>query len=525
MLVALAVPQLDVPGLYYDEAFMASQAKDFVVPQARAEHPPGVRSIDIGGRPFPWMNVAYLGALKSQLTIPSLFAFGPTLPVLRLTTLAFGLLGLWFAMAFARELFGVGVAVVTGLLLAADPTFQFLTRYEWGPFTIGLLCRVLGGFLVLTGWRRASPARLAAGGFVFGLGVFSRADFVVFLAATGLALLAARPGLVREAWVSHRRRALAALGGLTVGLLPTLSVLPILFQTLGGMPDRGGLPQKLAVLGAMADGSYAHRLMQAGGRFELLASADPGGAGIFGEVFLAAFLGLGIAHLRGRGGPARPAHRFVLLATLLLLAGMLLLPGAVRVHHQMNVVPLPQLVVACALVWLWQAGRRGPRVAAAAVLAGTLLFQGAATARVASIIDETGGRGWWSDAIHAFAERADAPGNTLVSFDWGFHEPLLYLTSHARLLEPPWEVRREQRGGRGWMHEGDAQTYYLVHPPDYDRFAFGPPLMALAERSPSAEVEVIPDRSGDPALVVIRFDLPHRLIYDGRGFSVRARTP
>jgi len=47
-------------------------------------------------------------------------------------------------------------------------------------------------------------------------------------------------------------------------------------------------------------------------------------------------------------------------------------------------------------------------------------------------------------ALDAFARRLDAgrPGTTLVALDWGFHEPVSFLTSRTVSLEPIWTIPR-----------------------------------------------------------------------------------
>ncbi|MBW2420298.1 MAG: glycosyltransferase family 39 protein, partial [Deltaproteobacteria bacterium] len=155
---ALAIPGVEKPGLYYDEAFLAQQARGFVEPERAGQHPPSTREVTLAGRPFPLRNAAYMGSLKSQLLIPSLALFGSSTRVLRLTTLATGLLALLFSMLWARQLLGTPAALLTGLLMATDPGFLLFSRYEWGPYTSMLLCRSLGFFLVTLGLGAGSPA-------------------------------------------------------------------------------------------------------------------------------------------------------------------------------------------------------------------------------------------------------------------------------------------------------------------------------------------------------------------------------
>jgi len=527
LLLVVAVPRLGSPGLYYDEAFLASQAKDFVEPQVRARHPAGARAVWIAGRPFPWMNVAYLGALKSQLLIPSLAGFGAGIPVLRITTLLWSLLALLLAMLWARRILGVRVAVLLGVLVAADPTYLFISVHEWGPFTTGFLCRAAGLLGVTSGWSSARPWRLWLGAFVLGLGVYSRADFVLFLAAAGAALLLARPRTLRELLGPRLGSGLGAGLAFVLGAAPMILSFDVVLSALGALPERGGLERKLDVAGAMLDGSYFHRLMEVGGRFDLLGSVPDAPAGIFGWLVLVAATSLALRELRrARRGEACPAVIFVLATTLFLSLGLLFLPGATRIHHLLAVLPFPHLLVATGLVWAWRAPTRGPapvaratarlaRGATALVLGLLLLGNARVTARTYASLAETGGRGWWSDSLVQLAnELRDDAGTRVVSLDWGFQEPLLFLTRAPALLEPIWALRR---GHADWTFRGDARTLYLLHAPAYDRFGFGPRFL---ESTALLDPELVQlrehrDRAGEAAFLSVRLLRPHLLRYTG----------
>ena len=45
--VLFAAPRIEDPGLYYDEAFLAQQARGFVEPERAGVHPASVREIEI----------------------------------------------------------------------------------------------------------------------------------------------------------------------------------------------------------------------------------------------------------------------------------------------------------------------------------------------------------------------------------------------------------------------------------------------------------------------------------------------
>jgi len=86
-MILLARQNLSVPGLYYDEAIFAGMAKDFITGHVHGEHMPDHQVVTLAGRPFPLFVQTYLGALKSWMLIPAFGIFGPTIAVLRATTL------------------------------------------------------------------------------------------------------------------------------------------------------------------------------------------------------------------------------------------------------------------------------------------------------------------------------------------------------------------------------------------------------------------------------------------------------
>ena len=162
--------------------------------------------------------------------------------------------------------------------------------------------------------------------------------------------------------------------------------------------------------------------------------------------------------------------------------------------------------------------RLGERAAALGVVAAILVGNIAITARTYALIDRTGGRGRWSDALTHFAREIDADAsNVVVSFDWGFHEPLLFLTARVRPLEPIWSVPAFLTRGRPFVHAGDERHVYLVHDQPYDLFYLGPKLLRAARSLGRERVEIRPhlDREGVPAFYSIRVTEPHRLIYTG----------
>ena len=536
--LGIAGRDLAVPGLYYDEVIQAEPAVQFLADDGRPSRIPGARTTRLFGGWFPVMIQPYMGALKSHALMPVFAAFGATAASLRLTTLAWSLVGLLFAMLWAREALGTRVAIVAGVLLAVDPSFLWTSRHDWGSFALGFLCRCAGLYFVTTGWNRRTAWRLFAGGLCFGLGVYNKIDFGVFVAAAGLALAMAFPQIVSETLRTRGLRPLPAALGFLLGAGPMIAAAGAVLAATQHVVRRqaevsGDWAEKLHAFVAVLDGSYFHKLILAGGSFERMFEA-PGAE--MGRLFLVAFLACGVVLgaqlLRDRRrDELDPAQSFVWLATLAIALGIFLTPRAVRIHHTLNLYPFPQLVVAVALVRLWEgAPAGGParllrRVGAATVLCAVSAGSLYVNFRSFETIRESGGKGRWSDTLGAFAaELASQPGAAAVSLDWGFDGPLRYAARDLALVEPIWKIRRGHLPGHAWTFAGTPQHVYLVFEEDLAVFDFGPEFLAMARDMTPDDVSIRRhlDREGDLAFLSVRFARPHQLTYAGE-FEVRMR--
>jgi len=530
----LAGRGLGEPGLYYDEVIQARPALEFIRGDDVPLRVPGERAVRVLGYWLPWMTQAYMGALKSQLLIPVFALAEPDAALLRGTTLAWALLGIPLVMLFANRALGLPVAVLTGALLAVDPSLLFIARHDWGSFSLGFLLR--GGALVLVqrGWLGGSRWTIAAGGVCAGLGVYNKIDFGVWVAAAGIAVLIAAPREVAGAFARRRGLVAAFAGGAILGAAPLAmaggNVLGAAGAFARAAEPASEWPEKLAVLPHVLDGSYFQRLMLVGGRFDAIDRAAGATSGVGFAVFAVAALALAALLAWGRRPRAAGdrAAVFVLATALLALVGILATPGAVRVHHFLNAYPFPQLTIASAAALLWTRTAGSARLAArglAVALVGAALVS-AVRLDVATLrtLRDTGGHGLWSHAVEELARRLPA-GARVVSLDWGIDGPLRFVAPGIAAEEPMWRLRAASAARGAARLEGTPDHVYVVFEPAWAVFPFGAALLDAIAGLPAgtARVERHTDREGTPVLHTVRFATDHALVYRGGRFEVERK--
>jgi hypothetical protein len=511
LLIGLATRELSVPGLYYDEAIFAGLAKDFLTGNFQATHMPGTVIVPLFGRPFPVFVQSYLGALKCWLLMPGFAVFGFNVAALRLMTLGWGLIALLLFMLWTRRLLGLPAALVAGPLLGLDPAWFFLTVHDWGSVALSFLCRFAGFGLLLLWWQERKWHQLFLAALCFGLGVFNKVDFVVILSGGGLALLLTQGRPIFSAIrATPGRCAAGALGFLLVAVpMMIWKAVPILqhARNAGAMI---GLAGKARLIVAMFDGSYFCRLMDAGGRLENAFDRPSPVWSPLGPVFLLASLFLIVEVTRHYRTDSRSrVWAFLLFSAVFTTAGFLLLPGAESLHHALLIYPFPQLIITAALVRIWPAGRaaagRALRVASVVVIVLVLLAgHGFALQKTRRLIQETGGRGRWSNAMNEFCQEIRNQTNlTVISLDWGLNEQIEFLTDGPRLSEPFWRLKPPEK----FQFDFSTNVVYLVHPPKYTFYTCA--LQIFDNLQPTefrkAQIRAFTDRENQVAFYAIRF--------------------
>ena len=509
-MILLARQNLSVPGLYYDEAVFAGMAKDFITGNVHGEHMPDHQVVRLAGRPFPLFIQTYLGTLKSWMLIPAFRIFGPTVAVLRATTLFWSLIALLLLMLGIWRWLGLATALIAGALLAFDPTYFFLSVLDWGVVVPSLVCRCACLYFAVR-WNQQSKLRDAFFvGLFAGLGFFNKADFAVILIAVGVAaLFCSWRSIVASIGSYSVALSLAGLG-FVIGSGPMLLLkIPRILMLTAFAPPPGELVVKLHALGSMYDGSYFYRLMNVGGLFERMHETPTSARDGLGLALIIAVVVFVVIKIRSRQDEhTEGAMAFLVLATALVTLGVMVLPYAARIHHMVLVFPLPQLLIGTVSAALWQIkemGQSSRRPIRTPVFIGLLILlasQLRMIQKTEQLIQQTGGRGRWSESLDAFCrENRSRSDLTIVSLDWGFNEQLMFLTDEPQLAERFWGF--DQR--LPVMPTG-PHYLYLVHPPKYSEFRYDQAYLNAAQKS-GQKVQIEPhfDRENEIAFYVIRF--------------------
>jgi hypothetical protein len=230
--LALTLFQLDLPGLYNDEAFD-------VIPtmQLLLGHPVELQrgaGLHLLGLSLPLMSSSdYQGVTSTYLALPFLWAGGINVFALRAMTVFVGLAGVILAFLLARRLFGSSVARISTLIFAFSTAWIFWSRI--GVYVVSEVVPIAAGALLLfVRWagRRPLAARngaLYGGMFLLGLGLTTKLLFLWFITAVAgaAAILYGRTiweqrRQIADAWRRWLAIFLAAGGAFAAGAFPFL---------------------------------------------------------------------------------------------------------------------------------------------------------------------------------------------------------------------------------------------------------------------------------------------------------------
>jgi hypothetical protein len=490
--LGLAIRQLGLPGLHYDEAKEAGINALELLTGAPITAFRGA-SLSLGGIELPLMVQDYIGALNVYLALPFLGISGIGVPNLRMLPILIGLSALlllertistWLAWRTLPANHGRVAISTAGLiavtLLAASPSFVFWSRQ--GIFVtnltqpLTLLCIWQG----ISWLRSGRPATLWLSAFAGGLALYAKLLAIWVIGPFAL--------LAGGWWLVARRRARDSTPALTLGqaagmaaafALPLLPLLLFNIQTGGTFSSVGvnltesyygvnnleigrNLPIRWQQLGQTLRGDH---LWYLGGIY-----ANP----LAPWATLAA---LAIGLWRRPGWLAAP------LALLAASIGLSLFTiSDLFVTHYALLQPLLIGVVGLGFAaWLLPlptvAMNRTVRWSAWGLIALWLLLDVNASLSYHRALDRTGGLADHSDATYhlAYYLRYNGMGAPIV-LDWGLEAPVRYLSEGTVRpieifgYESP-EAPDEAFTARLEMFLPNPDNVYLLRAPDQSVFA------------------------------------------------------
>jgi hypothetical protein len=490
--LGLALYQLELPGLNYDETLDAVPAMQ-VVQDQRVD---GFAMLRLAGRRWPLMTMSYVGVTTTHLLMPVFAWVGVSVTTLRGTAVLIGLISLLLCYGFLREFFDKRVAAFSILLLAVNPSFVFWSRMgAWVQLPLFPIAIVV--LWAAFRWhRQRRPGYLVLSSFMLGLGLGTHIQFLWMWIALLIAWLVLSPwlgtgnGWQRWAWPWQQAKPRALILSLLALLLGMAPLLIYNLLTLGTVQHALELAtaagtRQIQVLQTLRD-----MLVRALGAFVTLLNGDWFGSRVGSlqrnPIALWAFVSaliilLWMAIRRTLGyGTARIVFLIILLASIVLQS---VIVGSVESpHHLLIVWPIPQVLVSVALFSLADAVQptSRSRVAASMSILGVVavILVGAeamTSVRYHRAFSQTGGAGVFSDAIYELASDLEAPGTPQpIAMDWGFRRNLQFLTQN-RVDPNEWftyssPVAPEFEGYVRSLIKRYPDALYLFHVPEYTMF-------------------------------------------------------
>jgi len=501
--LVFALHQLHLPGFYYDEALDLAPMLDVM----HGRQPELLRGIGVGR--FPVMLLDYMGSLGGYLTLPFMWLFGPGYVAARAQPIFFSCITIVLAWLLARRWFGYGVAGVAVLLLAVNPSFIWFSRQGISVTSVMTVFSIGALLLLDEVIRRESRESRIEGqdssakdrdlalnfrflalsaGVLIGLGLWAKLLFlrwVIVLIVIGAVFLFTRSRKARR--IQSQREHLIALAPALLWVLAgvLIGALPLIYYNLAGLVRDGQAWTVTLLLDSLTRPTQQFGVNNLDFFHNIQKAVDDVRVFVDGSYFwyngvpfsnvyavpaliLGALVGGVLAINRGRGlsdaplaqqGKRDEARRF--FAVLASIATLIVL-GAFTVSglwstHQFIMLPLPQLVVACAAVWLAEfvtgfvtrghgdegtrgQGDKGTKknrlVALSSLLLVSLLLALPLSRDVwvneqhHATLARTGGSGRFSDAIYKLADWLDANAvHQPVALDWGIEKNLRVLTA------------------------------------------------------------------------------------------------
>src|SRR5712692_3082092 len=206
---------IHLPGPQQDELAYVSTLLPWLRPGAPF-------SLRFHGQYFPMMVASYAGTLKGWLLALWFLVIPKGIPGYRAFGIVLGVTTVWLAFWFVRQYYGRPIASLATALLATDPSFIHSIRLDWGPVALMHFFK-MSGLCLLCRWLSSGSQRLlAAGMFLFGLGLWDKATFVWLLAGLGATVAVLFPREALRQVRAHPAAPLVAAAALLLGASPLL---------------------------------------------------------------------------------------------------------------------------------------------------------------------------------------------------------------------------------------------------------------------------------------------------------------
>lgn len=481
---AITLIQLDLPGLYYDEALDVVPTMQLLRGQpVILERGVGVW---VGSTAFPVMIMDYVGAVNTYLMLPFFWLFGVNVYSLRLMTLLAGAVTLVLGFRVGSRLFGTAPAALATLLLAVHPSFVFWSRMG---ITVTSVMTVfsLGSLLSLfRWWDRRDRRFLILACWLMGLGLWAKLLFlwwIVALAGAGLALLllgqSGGPGQRLRSGLRAVRQAAGVHGLLGGAVAFVLGAAPLIWYNVVSGATVETLGRNLVTTDYGVNNlDIARNMAAAWETFGILLNGSyfwyqggPFANDLYLPVFLACAAGaVAMAAVRIRTD-RKPLLGVALVIALILAQSSVTVSGHWATHLYI-LYPLPQLVMglfAVRVAGLW-------RVLPARVLGLSLAVAAVALPVVGDVyvdyqyqatMNDTRGVASASNAIYRLADYLDT--NRIVrpkAVDWGFSKNIQILTEGRVNPEEIYGFGRQAGDvfvGEVRKHLANPANLYLFH--------------------------------------------------------------
>ena len=545
-----AVPNIELPGIQYDEVYYVPPAAALLKNQPDADYvmlDPSV--IHVFGRPLPLMFNYYTSFLRTYLTLPFFAVFGIGVETIRGSSIALGVIALIFFIAFARRLVhDRSIAFASGVLLALDASFIAYSHNDFAVVGTMMALKGMAWWALLRWWQQPEAKFLYLGAFFIGLGITDRASFlwIPMAMAPTMALLYGKK-LHAEIW--QRLRSMKMLWSAVIFFALGASIfLAFNVATLGGTfapmfgnfgKTAGGVNNfalfenfylRLQMLSDVLSGSYLNHFVMGDLRYQTTGWHFSGSP--LSWLVPLSFIYYIVRTSRcykilsaGRGKPSRPVGTlgFLLLMIFFLLLLSCFTPTLHRGHQLLMLYPLPHIMVALFVFDLaklirlnWPRSNevieRGlaPRFTGFATIFLIFLISVTAVRPVLGyhqMLKQTGGRGAWSDAIYDIVAEVDRhPERMVVCMDWGFNANILSLSKR-----PVQTIRNyylhTRRSPEALTQLFDSTHVFLFHAPEYTSMTAAQEDFSAAVALAGAAVDTIRifhQREGQPVAFLLQ---------------------